>query len=335
MNKSFLKLANLLSFVNPNWLGRLTGQQVLLPFYHAVSDQVPLHLKHLYPVKSLAAFQRDLEDMLKHYQPITLQEFRQHITGERPINKPSFLLSFDDGLSEFGEVVAPVLLSKGIPAVNFLNSAFVDNKDLFYRYKASILINDLIQKPEYAQQLKGITGRSTHSQQLGFIQSVNYQNRQVLDQIAQVFGRDFGAYLTLQKPYLSSLQIKELQHQGFDFGAHSIDHPKYHQLSLQEQLLQTRESLDWVGGLLGKSEVPFAFPFTDYGVSSAFFGQIEQLPQYFCSFGTAGLKQDTAVLNFQRIPMEVTHSPASQVILAEYFYYLVKSLLNKNKIKRN
>ena len=33
-----------------NILSSLTGQKLILPFYHAVTDVIPTHLKHLYNV---------------------------------------------------------------------------------------------------------------------------------------------------------------------------------------------------------------------------------------------------------------------------------------------
>jgi hypothetical protein len=52
------------------------------------------------------------------------------------------------------------------------------------------------------------------------------------------------------------------------------------------------------------------------------------------TFGSAGLKQDEFNKNLQRIPMETDHFSAEDIIYGEYFYYLFKTLLNKNMIKR-
>ena len=78
----------------------------------------------------------------------------------------------------------------------------------------------------------------------------------------------------------------------------------------------------------------FAFPFTDYKITNAFFDKIEQNQIYDLSFGTSGLKTDLIKFNLQRIPMEINNLSANEIIKTEYFYYFLKSFINKNIIKR-
>ena len=51
--------------------------------------------------------------------------------------------ALDDGLSGCHRYIAPLLRKKGIPASFFLNNRFIDNKSLFYRYKASLLVHQV------------------------------------------------------------------------------------------------------------------------------------------------------------------------------------------------
>jgi len=52
------------------------------------------------------------------------------------------------------------------------------------------------------------------------------------------------------------------------------------------------------------------------------------------SFGTAGQKSDSAINNFQRIPLEMSNLTASEILNSELFYYIAKEMLGKNKIIR-
>jgi hypothetical protein len=58
------------------------------------------------------------------------------------------------------------------------------------------------------------------------------------------------------------------------------------------------------------------------------------MPALDASFGTAGLKEDPVDFNFQRVPMEIKKIPASRILKGEYTYYLLKSLLGRNKMTR-
>ena len=122
---------------------KISKQKLILPVYHTISDEEMPHIKHLYPVKGVKSFIKDLEFLLKHYTPINYDEFSALYRNNESPRKPSFLLSFDDGLREFHDIISPILIKKGIPAICFLNSGFVDNKALFYRYKSSLIIEKL------------------------------------------------------------------------------------------------------------------------------------------------------------------------------------------------
>ena len=114
---------------------------LFLPFYHLVSDENPSHVRYLYPVRTVRQFRDDLDFFLKNYQPVPLEALwpLAENPAQQPSGRPAMHLSFDDGLRECHDVVMPILLEKGVPATFFLNPDIVDNRDLMFRYKASLL----------------------------------------------------------------------------------------------------------------------------------------------------------------------------------------------------
>ncbi|WP_262708643.1 polysaccharide deacetylase family protein [Natronoflexus pectinivorans] len=62
--------------------------------------------------------------------------------SRKPASK-IFHLTFDDGLSEIYHETIPILEKKGIPATIFLNTGFIDNKKMFYRFKSSLVIESI------------------------------------------------------------------------------------------------------------------------------------------------------------------------------------------------
>lgn len=211
---------------------KASNQQILLPFYHLVSDKNPVFIKHLYSPKNVLNFTEDLDIFLKNYHPISLEELILIQNGKKSISKPCFHLTFDDGLSNFYDVIAPILIEKNIPATVFLNTNFVDNKEVFYRYKVSLLIEYFLNAHDKLKNVyfdfvfekteinvKRIA--RTNNDVMGFLLKINFQNKELLDELANKVNYSFPDFLTQQKPYLSLLQIKELQEKGFTFGAHS------------------------------------------------------------------------------------------------------------------
>ena len=270
-------------------------------------------------MKTVTEFRKDLEFLLKYYQPIDMETlYHLHINKTAP-PKPVFHLTFDDGLKEAYEIVAPLLLEKGVPATFFVNSKFVDNQSLFYRYHASLSIDNLLRKGELTDILKTELLMCQYKDKEKLFQY--FPQQQVAD------------FLHTEKPYLTTEQIKTLSKQGFTIGAHSVDHPYYHQIPLKEQLRQTRDSLDFVATVVNQKLRLFAFPFTDFNVDRDFFREIR--PDVDLSFGTANLKNDEIPFNLQRIAGERDKiEKISAILKKEYAKYLIKFFLKKNRIYR-
>jgi hypothetical protein len=292
-------------------------------------------------VRSLKTFRADLDFLLKHYEPVGLEELKSHDKRNRR-SKPAMFLSFDDGLSEIYHVVAPVLIAKGIPAAFFVNTDFINNRDLFYRYKSSLLI-DRFESIKYSPSVTDFLQRRYHLASSSrkcvreFLLELSYENRRVFDEVAELVELDFKTFLKVKKPYMNLEQIKELSERGFYIGAHSKDHPNFAQLGSKERLAQYSDSMDYIRGELNLPYGIFSFPFSDDGVPSGFFRAMKTsgMPELDASFGTAGLKKDPEDNHFHRIQMETRRTSALRIIKGEYLYYLGKAPVGRNELLRS
>ncbi|MBK9043176.1 MAG: polysaccharide deacetylase family protein [Saprospiraceae bacterium] len=91
--------------------------------------------------------------LLKHYHPVLLTE---KLSLDSNL-KDQFLLSFDDGLKECYEIILPILLKKNLKAIFFINTGFLDNKALFYRFKISLIWEKILTDGLNPQQFGEIT----------------------------------------------------------------------------------------------------------------------------------------------------------------------------------
>lgn len=248
--------------------------------------------------------------MVQHFKPISLIELLELKKNGFKTKAPCFHLTFDDGLSEIYDVVAPILVKRKIPATFFINSDFIDNKNLFYRFKASILAERF--------SADGLL-------------NISFHEKDEIDNFSKSLNVDFNEYLEKEKPYLTTLQIKNLINQGFTIGAHSQNHPLYNLLDEKEQISQTLNSVNYLKQEFGLDYSVFSFPFTDDGVHKNFFKVIQSHVDL--TFGSAGIKKDSISFNLQRIAMETNHS-AEEIIKTQYFYCFLKKLGVKNTITR-
>jgi len=321
-------IAPLARFMNLKWLSFLSGQRTIFPFYHVVSDEVLPHMKHLYRYRTEKQFERDLEAMLQIFHPLSIEEYLKGDPG--PGNKRTMLLSFDDGLIECRQIIAPMLRKKGIPAIFFLNNDFIDNRGLFYRYKASILI-DHIQKDRKARSGAAEYMEIPEEQVENAILMITYRQIPLLDALALHVEMDDAIYLRDHPVYMSSKQIGDLVDWGFHIGAHGTDHPEFYAMEEKKIEAQVSKSVLDIRERFPMHPACFAFPFTSDGVPARIIHELLEEGIADVIFGTAGLKNTGCRNIIQRIPMEANNLPASRLLKAEHFYYLLKGLLGQNE----
>lgn len=310
-------------FVTPE---RLYGLKtpVFLPFYHVVSnEQLPYILN--YPYRNEKDFESELEYILKYFSPVSLEELIKNPQPKKQVTH----FTFDDGLRQCAEVIAPLLYRRGIPATFFINSGFVDNKDLFHRYKASLILNCLSESPDSQAELF-LAG---HKLNRANLLRASFNQNDILDEAAEMLEIDFGAFLQEHQPYMSTQQVIDLNKKGFTIGAHGHDHNEFWELKPKKQFQQVEKSMDWVNKHIQPKIRAFSFPFTDDGIKQKLLTKLKTENVCDVTFGTAGLKYDSFETHFQRVPMEKPNKIES-FLKEEFMYFKLRKLLNRATVRR-
>lgn len=286
----------------------LKSPPVILPFYHTVSDVPLTHIQHLYKVKNLDQFHRELDFFQKNYTAISLVDLIAINRGEKTIEQPSFHLTFDDGLKECSRIIAPILKERGLDATFFINPNFINNEHIFYRYKVSLII-EKIKRDQLKQKL------------LRF--SIN--DSEELNKIAQENKINFEDL----EIYMNHEEIQQLIDLGFTIGAHSMSHPYYKDISIEQQITETNNSIDFIQEKFNLPYRVFSFPFTDFGVATETFEAMNTN----ISFGTAGIKTDILPHHLQRLPMDNCLGNPSIFVYKHLLKFTLQSIFNKHQVK--
>lgn len=296
---------------------------VFLPFYHTVSNSELPHILN-YPYRNEKIFETELDYILKYFKPVALDEISKNIPKQEKIVH----FSFDDGLRENAEIIAPLLFRKGVPATFFINSGFIDNKNLFHRYKASLILGRLTEFPDAQAELlleeNGLNRKN--------LLRASFSQNDILDEAATLLELDFTTYLKSVRPYMTTGQVKDLHKKGFTIGGHSHNHVEFWQLKTKEQLKQMEKSMAWVSKHIDQKIKVFSFPFTDDGVKKKLIKKIHEENICDLTFGTAGLKYDVFETHFQRVPMEQNRSIES-FLKEEFMYFQLRKLFGKASVK--
>jgi peptidoglycan/xylan/chitin deacetylase (PgdA/CDA1 family) len=335
---AFVQKTNLLlNHLSIPSLIRATGQKLFLPFYHTISDCRLAHIENIYPVRSVELFKKDLETLLLYYKPISISELVQLAEGGKQAEESVFHLTFDDGLKELYTVIAPILEALNIPATFFINTAFVDNKALFYRYKVSLLIERIKESELYGTILaKELALENTDFETIKqHLLQLKYSDAQLINTLAILIGVDFDQYLEQEQPYLTTEQLIDLQQRGFCIASHSVDHPFFGDLSEEDKKNQVNQSFAFLNEKFKLTQYYFSFPFSDLGVESSFIDWLYTHSECRLSFGTAGLKADYDKRHLHRVAFDGSLSTAENIIKKQYFNYFIKIFLKRNKFQRN
>lgn len=329
-------LAPFARHVSVHRLWRWAGRPLVAVFWHAPGPPAELpHIRHLYTPVSPARWRADLEWIVRRFEPLPFEEICAVARQQRPLRRPACFLSFDDGLRQVYECAWPELRRAGIPFAVFLNSAFIDNANLFFRYKASLLVEHWHQVPPRPAVRRAIEAILPNAALPQALLQIGFRQKAILDRVAQLLEVDFDAFLRRYRPYLTLSQIDAMARQGVVFGGHSHDHPPYAALDPDARLEQTRRSMAWIGRHLPQQPWrPFAFPFTDAGVSASFFARARAQGLFDCSFGTAGFRCERVRGHLQRHPMEKWPLAAAQQLPAALAWQALLRLCGRACIRR-
>jgi peptidoglycan/xylan/chitin deacetylase (PgdA/CDA1 family) len=296
---------------------------LIVPYYHIVTDERPLHVNGLYNYRNVSTFQADLDFWLRHYIPVGLSDVMEWLDERGSLPKRAVLLTFDDGFREMHDVVAPILHSRGMPAVFFVVSSMLGKAGLCIAQKKCLLVHALsaprttdATRREVLCRLRA-AGMRPEDAESG-LRSVPFRSRRLLDKLAAVLECDLNAYANNVQPYLTVSQVRHLENLGYDVGAHSVDHAPYQELTLAEQINQTLGSARALALAVGKTCRSFAFPHSDAGVGAGFFDAVLESGGVRVTFGTSGMLRHFCPRNIERFSMEWGSLPAAVVVKRQY-----------------
>lgn len=295
ISKQFLYCIPLILFKGINY------QKPIGLIYHLVSDEIVPHTQYIIKTKSIKQFKKDLDYILKYYEPVDMTD----ISLNRTIKKDKVFFTFDDGYREVYEFVVPIFEAKGINAGIFMPTDFIDNRNLGHRNKISLIIYTVKQDKDKARIIsdylnlkeKGLNPLVHKILQFG------YKDQAQINKLAELIDIDFDEYLIKKKPYLTKEQLNVLQEKGFYIGAHSIDHPYYQDLSSKEQIIQTLQSVNYFRENFNNTIDIFALPFSNRNIERDFYDKIKE--EVDIVLGTEGLGKNNEIDNLiERVEME-------------------------------
>ena len=224
--------------------------------FHHVSDKDSPFTTGMNVRATTREFEGALRFLTTHYSPVRLEDVLANADGHR-LPPRAVLVTFDDAYASVVEVAAPLCQKYGVPAVFFVNAAFLDNKrlapDNLICYVADVhgmkVVNaaaSTVQRNE-VQQLRSLT------EVFGsFLPSLTLVGRkaflEALVRSAGVTERQLAEEAAL---YLTTKQLLALASFDFEIGNHTYTHVHCRGLSqndFEQEIDRNKIELEMLSG---------------------------------------------------------------------------------------
>lgn len=245
--------------------------------YHRITPHEQEHSR-INPFDSdlISATTEDFEWQMRylrdHFQVVPLTRLVSHLSGRDRIDRPTVIITFDDGFRDNYTYAYPILKELGIPATIFLSTEMVDSREAIWFQMVSFLI---MKSAPQSIQVEGIPERLPRSDDPQIRRS---DARMLQKHLKSLPHRKFQSTLTDLKTYMkidnahSDLddlddavaitweQAREMQENGIQFGSHTVTHgilSRMDQVEQQRELIQSKRRIEEA---LGKPVQAIAYP---------------------------------------------------------------------------
>ena len=203
-----------------------TGYQLRSVLFHNVTDKESPFTYGIRVNTSVKQFEEKLRYIIQHYRPVRLEDVLQN-EGKR-LPSRAILVTFDDAYASVCRIAAPLCKKYGIPAVFFVNAAFIDNRRLAADNVICYVAREFGFQP-IASVARRIAGDSAPTNVPAvfsdFFPSLTVPQREAF--IAELIGHVGLCEEKLASEaalYATSDDVRQLQRCGVEVGNHTYTH---------------------------------------------------------------------------------------------------------------
>lgn len=234
--------------------------------FHNVSSADSPFTKGINVSTAPEEFEAALRFLTAHYTPVRLDQVLAGAEG-RKLPPRALLVTFDDAYASVAEVAAPICRKFGVPALFFVNAAFLDNQrlapDNLVCFVASVLGLKTINAA--GRSVRGVKHGELKSlaEVFGvFFPSLTLGERDaflaVLREMAGIDERRLAEEAGL---YLSSSQLRTLASVDFEIGNHTYTHVHCRTLSPPDFSREIEANKDQLEAVSGTTVRSFSLPY--------------------------------------------------------------------------
>lgn len=214
------------------------------------------------------SFTRQIEYLSRHFSVVPMSSAVELLRQGR-VEKPTAVITFDDGYQNNFDVAFPILKKHGVPATIFLTTGFVDTADsIWFCHIIDALARTRKTSIRWENEELDLSGAGAKANASARLQASIKEHPaaeigSLLQRIYAELAVDPVVEFKLESPFriLNSGSIREMLQSGLvEFGAHTVTHPILSSLSREQQSSEISGSADSVERLTGQPCRFFAYP---------------------------------------------------------------------------
>ena len=265
----------------------MTVHGCTIVFYHYVRDveRTPFPcIKAL----SVADFAAQVDWLQARFEIIDGATFERAVRARTGFDRPTALLTFDDGFVDHYEHCFPLLRSRGLSGIFFLAGATLgDRPALLNVHRTHFLLSQLgadrfAKEVSAALEGEGVSvppGRGGEREgvyrydeapDVRIKRVLNYETPYAIADsvLSTLFERHVGERDAFARAlYLTAAQVREMTQGGMTFGFHTETHPVLSRLDRERQRAELCDGPSVIRDLTGQHAVSFCYP---YGFSHTY-----------------------------------------------------------------
>ena len=244
---------------------KISKSQNFILMYHRVGpmndkwkfDPFPIHQD---------LFEQHIQYLIKNFEIISLNNLTKMIAeGNNP--EGAVAITFDDGYKDNYEFAYPILKKYRVPATIFPAINYIESNKLFWwdelnyvLYHTDLNYIDLedigiYQLDSNENKIKAALSIANELKQLHY-----NKIEPILENLTNLADVNIPDKLCKQNT-LSWNEIKKMNKNGIDFGAHTLNHPSLTNITLDEAKWEILESKNCIEEVLDNEVKSFAFPY--------------------------------------------------------------------------
>lgn len=223
---------------------RLHGRAVVLTYHRVLpDDELERTWSHPAIVVRSGTFGRHLEALQRHFDVLSLETFTARLESGQPFERPSCLVTFDDGWIDTYTQAWPALRAASMPATVFLPVDFIGADRMFWQEQGSALLAVIAaragQDPAFAERATAALAPHGMHRVFGLMGAAL---REAIAEAMQVRKHDDPGRHRSPLPTLLELaaastppvggvdafmtwpQVREMAAGGITFGGHGVTH---------------------------------------------------------------------------------------------------------------